>query len=489
MRRQLVFLTLFLLTAGSALAATMATPHPITEKYRDAGAHPATGRSGSAAIEARALLGKDGATDIDVTTGRFEPASAPAGSLAKVQIKLLADDGSVMQTDNYKKGLTGGGNAAFSYDGLRRGQRTQVQASVTGIDPNRTDIVTIQDLVRLRPDIKAVSLAAPSEVRVNAPVVVVGTLAEMNGDLGARARCSLLIDGVQADTIPGIWIDASSSVACRFETSFATAGTRTLTVRVSEVTPGDYDPGNDEVSASIRVVDPAEPFRYFQVYAGDSQWDYEYHLQRRFTLTDGTVAATGTRDYHYAGRSQWHGAYGWFDQPSAIDEGTITLTESVNGGALTTTSVNVTDLLQQWGNGSWGCRWGMSASGFLAQVCFDPGSTQVWGEFDAVDAYYFDRASAMGSYSYYWYGNWDYSGSQQYGTFQNLGSVYHAELTYTTGARIHSGSLDAVISEVYHYDVEQPNYCWSWTWYGWGSESGCEQWHYANSSHQGWAGQ
>ena len=34
--------------------------HPNSQKYQDAGAHPATGRSGSAQVQSRALLAKDG---------------------------------------------------------------------------------------------------------------------------------------------------------------------------------------------------------------------------------------------------------------------------------------------------------------------------------------------------------------------------------------------------------------------------------------------
>ena len=58
-------------------------------KYRDAGVKPATGRSGSAAIEVRALRGRS-ETSIEVTTGHFDPAAAPAGKLDKVQVKLFA---------------------------------------------------------------------------------------------------------------------------------------------------------------------------------------------------------------------------------------------------------------------------------------------------------------------------------------------------------------------------------------------------------------
>src|SRR4051794_9980978 len=44
-----------------------------TVKYRDLGAKPATGRSGTSTLATRALLGKDGVTELEVTTGTFDP--------------------------------------------------------------------------------------------------------------------------------------------------------------------------------------------------------------------------------------------------------------------------------------------------------------------------------------------------------------------------------------------------------------------------------
>ena len=85
--------------AAPAVAQTFATRHSMAEKYRDAGAKPAGGRSGSAAIEARALIDSLGITDIEVTTGHFEGLGG-GGTLGKVQVKLFTQDGYLLQTDN-----------------------------------------------------------------------------------------------------------------------------------------------------------------------------------------------------------------------------------------------------------------------------------------------------------------------------------------------------------------------------------------------------
>ena len=44
---------------------------PNVRRYMEKGLKPATGRSGSASMTARALLGKDGATTVEMTTGGF----------------------------------------------------------------------------------------------------------------------------------------------------------------------------------------------------------------------------------------------------------------------------------------------------------------------------------------------------------------------------------------------------------------------------------
>src|SRR5258708_5157641 len=226
-------------TGRAAVAKPLSARHPMAEKYPDAGTNPAAGRSGSAGIEARALIDRLGVTDVEVTTGHFD-ALGGGGTLAKVQVKLLAPNGDVMQTDNYRKTPAGNGYASFMYDNMRRGQTTQVQASVTGIDPNRTDVVTVSTPVMLRPDLQA-SLTAPPTATLNTMTVVSGVMSEGNGEVGARGTCRLLVDRIEIASIPGAWVDAGSAVTCRFQTSFATTGTKQLTLRITDVSPGDFD--------------------------------------------------------------------------------------------------------------------------------------------------------------------------------------------------------------------------------------------------------
>jgi hypothetical protein len=171
--------------------------HPNSEKYRDRGFHPATGRTGTATVSTRALLDKSGTTDVEVTTGTFDGAAAP-GMLSKVQIKAITPSGKVAFTNNYT-GLSGG-SARFPYTTLPHGAGVQVQTLVQGDGP-RTDVVTLSDVVHLRPDLIASRLDAPGHAPRGAAVNLQGFIREANGEVGARSDCVLYVDGTAVDRV------------------------------------------------------------------------------------------------------------------------------------------------------------------------------------------------------------------------------------------------------------------------------------------------
>lgn len=225
-----------------------------SRKYRDAGSHPATGRSGSASLEARALFGKDGATTLELTTGALDQPGAP-GEIAKVQTKIFTLANELASVSNTRP--ASGPTATQILTGTIRDQVIQVQANVRGIDGNRTDVVTVQTPVRMRPDLQVSNVQAPAHVLAgSAPVRVTALVRELNGDVGARATCSLSLDGTQVDQSEGIWVDANDAVTCSFMIRFANAsdaGSHTLTVDAGGVTPGDWDTANNSASTTLAV--------------------------------------------------------------------------------------------------------------------------------------------------------------------------------------------------------------------------------------------
>ena len=240
---------------GAASSARADSPlQSNSVKYRDAGNKPASGRSGSASLEARALLGKDRVTTVEVSTGTLD-VPAPPGNISKVQLKTFGLSGSLIESVN-SNGLSGGGYWSTRITGVPRGVFMEVQANVRNIDGNRTDVVVASPKVMRRPDLKVTGVTNPATSSPGAAVRISALVKELNGDVGARADCLLLVDGLQVDRALGIWVDAGDAVSCAFVHSFVSTGQHVLMVRASNVVPGDWDLANNSATGAIEIVAP-----------------------------------------------------------------------------------------------------------------------------------------------------------------------------------------------------------------------------------------
>jgi hypothetical protein len=293
--------------------ATFSKPQLIsnTKKYRDTGLPSAKGRSGSATLTARALLGKDGQTNIEMTTGTLDDATPAPGQIVKAQLKPLNNKGETTHVRNYT-GLTGGGRFAVTTNDLRRAQQLQVQANVNGIDPNRTDVVTVVETVKLRPDLNASHIAAPTKAIVNTNVMFSVVVRELNGDVGAKANVVLYVDGREVDRANGIWVDANGTVSAAFTHTFTSEGVKQLEARVEQVTPGDYNPADNAVARSIEIVPPTVKLSYYASVA-DQNWDSQYTSDYEYSYRDGVITSleSSTNTYGNKGHTQDISFYGW----------------------------------------------------------------------------------------------------------------------------------------------------------------------------------
>lgn len=224
--------------------------HLHTGKYRDSSAPHATGRSGSATLEARALLGADGVTRLLVTTGSLDDLNFAPGELTKVQLKAYAPDGTHLWTQNHQRPSSDGVHE-FLLQGLPAGTRIDVQANVRGIDRNRTDVVEVSETVKLGAAL-GVTIDPPAQVVRGVPTVITGTVRETNGQVGTYTSCVLVVDGVEVDRIDHIWVDAGDVVTCAFTYTFRDAGTHNVEIRLV-AGPGDQSFVTQPPSASGQV--------------------------------------------------------------------------------------------------------------------------------------------------------------------------------------------------------------------------------------------
>jgi len=221
--------------------------------YRESGVGNATGRSGSAQLTARALLGQDGNTSLELTTGTFDSTVTPPGSFARLQFKPLDPDGNPLFVQNFNSLPTSTGYYSFNSSSLNRHQQAQLQANIMGID-RRTDVVTLIETVKLRPDLAVQSLHLPESAVVGTPVTIPANIVELNGDSSATTTCQLFVDDALADKATNIYVDAGGSVSCAFSHIFSSTGTHSIRVVAASAAPADWDTANNSASGTINII-------------------------------------------------------------------------------------------------------------------------------------------------------------------------------------------------------------------------------------------
>jgi hypothetical protein len=305
----LVFFALFN-TSFAQTTNTASKPQliPNARRYKESGLKPATGRSGSASLTGRALLGKDGATTVELSTGQLENAGANPGTINKSQMKPLDENGEALYARNYAN--SSGGYFTTTVNDLHRGQQVQLQATINGIDANRTNVVTVVETVKLRPDLSPMNLSVPARGVPGNPVNISVVLRELRGDSGATTNLILYADGTAVDRANGVWVDAGGTVSCVFTHTFSSAGTKQLEVKAEQTAPGDYDISNNAVTSTV-VIGPitATELSYnVQILDGDD--DYRAHIYEK-RYFNGVLQTEHEEDFSAKGWQQQVNFFGW----------------------------------------------------------------------------------------------------------------------------------------------------------------------------------
>jgi hypothetical protein len=255
--RALLGASVLMLVTGEAWAQAPVL-HPNAQPYSIKSPAAATGRAGNAQLAVRALRSKSGETTLEVTTGQLDGGAPSVGNITKLQFKTYNGLGELSGTRNYT-GLSNTGSLQYTFTELVVGQPFQTQANIKGIDGKRTDVVTVTGTVKMRPDLAVRDLGLPQRARIGAPVNVLATIAEIQGEVGARANCVLRVDGVIVDRADGIWVDGGDTVSCLFTHQFTSTGTKNVSVALESVVPADDDPDNDAAASQIEIIGAGMP--------------------------------------------------------------------------------------------------------------------------------------------------------------------------------------------------------------------------------------
>lgn len=465
-------------TANLALAQGNVKPNPNSQKYSNTGAKPATGRSGSATLDARALIAKDGSVLVEASTDTVASGAGP-GTIAKVQVKINA------LTKNFNN-LSAGGYWSGGFPAPAPHTPVQVQTNIRGIDPKRTDVVTLSTPAVRRPDIAVDSVGGPAQAPPNANVIFVADVREKNGDVGATANCVLAVNGTPVDTATGIWIDAGDSVNCQFSYTFAQPGTYAVSVAATGVTPGDWDTTNNQNQTSITIIEPNKKITNGSLYVEQRNQNQGNNWRRD--------------NYYYY---YYYGYYEWGNNSNAYHRNLVDFNGWHQGGAPVMQNLNAklfrngalqadvtlspnyvsnydsadwfnncAEYYNEYWNGSmyvhsgeraWMCSWGSKT---------DPnnGSSSFWYQKMSGTVTYYGSYNYC--YYYYWYcgGWWSWNG-YVYGNGSTLGWAPGDEIRLkinfidNSGAT-HTADKAVTLADESHY--VNWNYAYSyWDWY-WG---------------------
>ena len=279
------------------------------------------GRSGEAALTVDAVYGRDGTTEITVTSYAASDTgfTTPAGCILLVDVRASADargpwrwggagrdhraswrrgdEHWVRTWGRHADDLHTGSVYVVRAPGLHPGMKIDVEAVVGCLGRRGGDRVTVEAVVVRRTDPAVTALSVPAQAPVSLPLLVAATIKELNGDQGAAGTCYLLVGGTATDSLTGVHVAPGDSTPCNFAPTFTTTGTRRITVTYGNVTPKDDDPANNSRSASLEIVAggavvvvPPQPFIISANVYDDTAVDYSdvFFMSQRLA-SDPTV--------------------------------------------------------------------------------------------------------------------------------------------------------------------------------------------------------
>jgi hypothetical protein len=479
-----LFALIALLPVGVDDALAAAPPrNPNSHLYSTRNPSAITGRSGSAALTVRTLIGKDNQTSIELSTGQLDSGATPPGNISKVQIKAYDAAGEVAFAHNYND-LASGGYLAYNYSTLHRGETLQVQANIRGIDRKRTDVVSVTAVVKARPDIAVESVFAPGMAYVNTPVNIVATVRELNGDAGARLNCLLYVNEVVVDRIEGMYVDGGGTVSCAFTHEFDTTGTKQLRVEAAGVVPGDWDGTNNTASTSVVIESPVPAYNWASASVYDVDFDNYYRSWGGYSYQDPYDSSSSGADWSYVNSwTGWEQGFWYYGVLSSKRTSfpVVALAPSVrvDGEMLVSATYSNVAAVYGYGDENWGLNCGFLTDALADRTIYTQVCTQWWSPAETAAMTWVNLSSYAGEVTYfseryekYWFKppqgelivqeyTWTWNQTSGVGRRLPIGNTYVLDVSLTDGSVTYSLPL-TVSPAPFTYSYGTPLTCYSY---------------------------
>jgi hypothetical protein len=192
-----------------------------------------------------------------ILTIAVDPAAgcAAVDTLKKIQVKTFRADGKLADVRNITDKAAPGGVANIDLGQLPRNRRVEADLLVQAGASGRTHVVRGHTTTLLRPDVTVATVQAPAQTLTTRAISVRAEIGELNGDVGADASV-ILSWGPTVLATQTSSVSKGGHVSVAFDgVALATAAPVELTVRVSEVKPGETDATNDVRTATVDVTE------------------------------------------------------------------------------------------------------------------------------------------------------------------------------------------------------------------------------------------
>jgi len=204
------------------------------------------------ALAARALTDPSGA-DVTVKLTPATDACVAPDVVDHLQVKIYADDGSVLRLRHFTAVPAPGGVATVDIGQVARGRHVGVQVSFrSGVDAQEF-VTRVTTSALLRPDL-AVTVSAQHEVLAGRSFTADVQVVERNGDTGAEATLTLGAGGSQVGTTT-LDVAPGGTVTKSFTVTATEPGALRLDAVIAGAAPREANLGNNESRATVEVTE------------------------------------------------------------------------------------------------------------------------------------------------------------------------------------------------------------------------------------------